>query len=131
MTKTIIKRYSTAFKQQVASEYEQGTGISSLKIKYGIGGNGTIERWVQEYGRQGLRHRLMVIQHPEEQDETKKLKEKIAQLEKAVADLTLDKLMLESTLEVVEKELGELPKKSGAPRSSSKSSSDAGQKDTP
>jgi transposase-like protein len=131
MTKTIIKRYSTAFKQQVALEYEQGAGISSLKSKYGIGGNGTIERWVQEYGRQGLRHRLMVIQHPEEQDETKKLKEKIAQLEKAVAQLTLDKLMLESTLEVVEEELGELPKKSGAPRSSSEPSSEAEQKDTP
>jgi len=131
MTKTIIKRYSTAFKQQIASEYEQGTGISSLKAKYGIGGNGTIERWVQEYGRQGLRHRMMVIQHPEEQDEVKKLKEKISQLEKAVADLTLDKLMLESTLEVVEKELGELPKKSGVQRSSSKPSSDVDLKDTP
>jgi len=119
MTKTIIKRYSTAFKQQIASEYEQGTGISSLK------------RWVQEYGRQGLRHRMMVIQHPEEQDEVKKLKEKISQLEKAVADLTLDKLMLESTLEVVEKELGELPKKSGVQRSSSKPSSDVDLKDTP
>jgi transposase-like protein len=131
MTKTIIKRYSTAFKQQVATEYEAGTSVSTLKTKFGIGGNGTIERWVQEHGRQGLRHRLMVIQHPEEQDENKKLKEKIAQLEKAVAQLTLDKLMLESTLEVVEEELGELPKKSGEPRSSSELSSEAEQKDTP
>lgn len=73
----------------------------------------------------------MVIQHPEEQNEVKKLKEKIAQLEKAVAQLTLDKLMLESTLEVVEEELGELPKKSGAPRSSSEPTSEAEQKDTP
>ena len=73
----------------------------------------------------------MVIQSPEEQNEVKELKKKIAQLEKAVTQLTLDKLMLESTLEVVEEELGELPKKSGALKSSSELTSEVEQKDTP
>jgi hypothetical protein len=45
-------------------------------------------------------------------------------LEKAVAQLTLDKIMLESTLEIVEEELGEIPKKSGEPRSSSEHTSE-------
>jgi transposase-like protein len=129
MTKTIIKRYSTAFKQQVVKEYEKGTSISTLRTKYGINGNGTVDRWVKEYGQQGLRHQLMVIQSPEEQDKVKELKEKIAQLEKAVAQLTLDKIMLESTLEIVEEELGEIPKKSGEHRSSSEHTSEPGNKE--
>ena len=119
MEKVVIKRYSTAFKRQIVAEYEKGAKIRSLKQKYGINGNGTIERWVQEYGRKGLRHSYMVIQKPEEQDEVKALKEKIARLEKVVAQLTLDKFMLETTLEVVEEELGEEAKKGGGPGSSS------------
>ncbi len=131
MTKTIIKKYSTAFKQQIVNEYEDGSSIRSLKSKYAIGGNNTIKKWIEKYSRQGLRHQLMVIQNPEEQSEVKKLKEKIAQLEKAVAQLTLDKIMLESTLEVVEEELGETPKKSGEPRSSNEHTSEAENKETP
>ena len=131
MTKTIIKKYSTAFKQQIVNEYEDGSSIRSLKSKYAIGGNNTIRQWIEKYSRQGLRHQLMVIQNPEEQSEVKKLKEKIAQLEKAVAQLTLDKLMLESTLEVVEEELGEIPKKSGAPPSSNGHTNEAENKETP
>jgi len=42
MTKTIIKKYSTAFKQQVVNEYEKGSSIRSLNTKYAIGGNNTI-----------------------------------------------------------------------------------------
>lgn len=129
MEKTVIKRYSTAFKQEIVKEYEKGASISTLKRKYGIKGNGTIERWVKEYGWKGLRHQYMVIQKPEEQDEVKALKEKIARLEKVVAQLTLDKYMLETTLEVVEKELGENPKKSGEPRSLSKSTDAAENKE--
>ena len=131
MEKVVIKRYSTAFKQEIVKEYEQGASIASIQRKYGIGGNGTIDRWVKKYSREGLRHQLMVIQNPEEQDEVKALKEKIAQLEKVVAQLTLDKFMLETTLEVVEKELGEDTKKGGGPRSSSKPTNKAENKERP
>lgn len=131
MEKVVIKRYSTAFKQQIVSEYENGSGIPVLKQKYGITGNGTIERWVREYGRKGLRHKYMVIQKPEEQDEIKALKEKIARLEKVVAQLALDKFMLETTLEVVEEELGEDVKKGGGPRSSNEPTDEAGKQERP
>ena len=126
MEKVVIKRYSTAFKQQIVAEYEQGAEIPSLKRKYGIGGYSTIANWIKQYGRKGLRHQLMVIQKPEEQDEVKALKAKIAQLEKVVAELTLDKFMLETTLEVVEAEMGKDPKKGGGRRSSSAPTDEAG-----
>jgi len=131
MTKTIIKKYSTAFKQQVVNEYEKGSSIRSLNTKYAIGGNNTIKQWIEKYSRQGLRHKLMVIQTPGEQEEVKKLKEKIVQLEKAVAQLTLDKMMLEATLDTVEEELGEDPKKNGVRQSSNGYTDAAENKETP
>lgn len=131
MTKTIIKKYSTAFKQQVVNEYEKGSSIRSLNTKYAIGGNNTIKQWIEKYSRQGLRHKLMVIQTPGEQEEVKKLKEKIVQLEKAVAQLTLDKMMLEATLDTVEEELGEDPKKNGVRQSSNGYTDAADNKETP
>ena len=73
----------------------------------------------------------MIIQSPEEQDEGKKLKEQIVQLEKDVARLTLDKMMLEATLDTVEEELGEDPKKSGIRQSSNGYTDAADNKETP
>lgn len=125
MEKVVIKRYSTAFKQQITAEYENGASIAALQRKYGIGGYSTVANWIKKYGRKGLRHQLMVIQNPEEQNEVKALKEKIAQLEKVVAQLTLDKFMLETTLEVVEEEMGADPKKDGGRRSSPKPTDEA------
>ncbi len=117
MSKNVIKRYSLAFKHQVVREYEAGASFLELRDKYGIGGGSTIRDWVVKYGRKGTRHRMIIIQSPEEQNQVKALKQRIAQLEKVVAQLTLDKLMLETTLEVVEEELGVTVKKNGAHQS--------------
>ena len=112
MGKQAIKRYSMAFKKQVVKEYEEGSSISELQKRYGITGATTIKRWVEQYGKEGVRHRMMVIQSPEEQGEVKYLRERNAQLERVVAQLTLEKVMLESTLKVVEENLGVELKKS-------------------
>jgi transposase len=115
MIKPIMKRYSKAFKLQVVREYENGKSCSELGQRYGIGGSTTIRNWIVKYGREGLRHEMMVIQSPAEQDQVKALKQRMAQLEKVVAQLTLDKLMLETIVSVAEEELGIELKKSGAP----------------
>ena len=62
MKKRITKRYSEAFKRQVVSEYEDGFSVQDLRHKYGITGNGTIERWVRQYANAGLRQELITIQ---------------------------------------------------------------------
>ena len=131
MEKVVIKRYSTAFKQQIVAAYENGASIAALQRKYGIGGYSTVANWIKKYGRKGLRHQLMVIQNPEEQNEVKALKEKIAQLEKVVAQLALDKFMLETKLEVVEEEMGADLKKDGEPGSSSAATAEAGKPGKP
>ena len=56
MKKQVMKRYSEAFKRQVVSEYEEGHSVVSLQARYGITGNGTIERWIKKYAHAGLRH---------------------------------------------------------------------------
>jgi len=118
METTTIKRYSVAFKQSVVREYEAGASLTGLGRKYGIKGATTIKGWVGRYGRYGTRHKLMVIQKPEEQKRIQELEERISELEKALAQVTLDKLMLSATLEVAEREYGIEVKKSGARPSS-------------
>ena len=77
MDKKPYRRYSIAFKRQVVQEYEAGASASELGQKYGIGGGSTISGWVNQYGREGSRYKLMVIQKPEERNRVKELEERV------------------------------------------------------
>ena len=105
MKKVIVKRYSQAFKQQVVREYEAGASVYSLLQKYGIGTERTVKRWVQQYGRSGFRSELVVIQSVDDQLEVKGMKQRIAQLETALAEAVLENRMLNTTLAVASKAL--------------------------
>jgi transposase-like protein len=107
----VVKWYSLAFKKQVVQEYEAGASASALRRKYGIGCTHMIVKWVNKYGREGVRHKLMVVQSPEEQEAVKELEARVAELEKLVTQLSLDKFMLESSLAVAEEALGYKVKK--------------------
>ncbi len=106
MAKIPIRRYSEAFKKQVVREYEDGATASSLREKYGIKGRSTVNTWVKKYGREGSRYKLMIIQKPEEQERVKALEKRVQELEHALAQVMLEKLMLESLVEVIEEEEG-------------------------
>lgn len=93
-----IKRYSEGFKRQVVSEYEAGTSIVTLQKKYGISGNNTIQRWIGQYGREGMRHELLHIQTAEEVERVKLLEQQVEDLQQALGRVTLEKLKLESQL---------------------------------
>ncbi len=121
--KQIIRRYSLAFKKQVVEEYEAGASASALRRRYGLGGTHMVVQWVEQYSREGVRHRLMVVQTPEEQERVKELEAQVAELEKLIAQLSLDKFMLESTLAVAEEELGHEVKKKSRTSSSRKQKS--------
>ena len=118
MESVSIRRYSDAFKQSIVREYEAGASISSLGRKYGITGNSTIKRWVGQFGRYGTRHNLMVIQTPEERNRITELEQRIADLEHALADAQLDRLMLSACLTVAEEQYGVDVKKTRAQISS-------------
>jgi transposase len=115
MEKIRLIRYSEAFKKQVVSEYEGGRSVGSLNEKVGIKGGSTISTWVKKYGRAGSRYELMIIQKPEEQKRVKELEKRVKELESALAQVMLDKLMLESLVEVLTEAEGfEVKKNIGA-----------------
>jgi transposase-like protein len=106
MKKRIVKRYSMAFKRHVVSEYESGERIGTLRKRYGITGDHTIQNWVKQYSQEGLRHKLMRIQHPDEHDQVKALEARVKELESALAQVTLDKLMYEAMVDVARQKYG-------------------------
>jgi transposase-like protein len=117
MDKVYIKRYSEAFRKSVVREYERGESIERLRHRYGIGGKATVQLWIKKYGLAGLRHEVVVMQRAGEQRREKQLEKRIKELEAALSQLTLDKLMLETTLEVASERYGEDIKKKYAPKS--------------
>ena len=114
MSEPIVKRYSDAFRQQVVREYEAGTPLEDLRKKYGIRGNSTIQKWIQKFSSYGLRHELVRIQRPEEVQRIRELEARVQELEQALGRLTLEKLALESSLEVLQETYGVQAKKNAA-----------------
>lgn len=96
------KRYSEAVKRQVVTEFEAGVSIADLKKKYGITGTPTIPRWINKYSRQGFRHGTIYIQSADEIDQIKLLEKQVKELQQALGRMTLDKLKLESILQVLQ-----------------------------
>jgi len=116
MRKT-YKRYSEAFKRQVVSEYEAGVSVNALKKKYNIGGSETINLWIKKYAREGFRHELIRIQTKDEIQRIKTLEKKVEELEQTLSKAMLEKLKLESILEVLEESYGLGFNKTAAPSS--------------
>lgn len=109
----IIKRYSDPFRRQVVQEYEAGVSIPELCKKYGIGGPGTITRWVKKFGKGIFRHELVRIQSADEIQRVSQLEKQVQELEAALGRMTLEKLKLESIVEVLQDNTPEGVKKNG------------------
>lgn len=102
-----IKRYSAAFQQKVVSELERGElSIEQVRAKYGIGGSTTIQRWIKKLGKNDLLCKVVTIQTPMEQDQLKVLRQRIAELERALAQTQVECLQSESYLQLACQELG-------------------------
>ena len=83
-------RYSEAFKMEIVRELEaHGLSIAAIQRKYGIRGNGTVEKWVQRFGN-GTRGKVIRVETPEEINELKQLRARMRRLEAALADANLD-----------------------------------------
>ena len=83
-------RYSEAFKMQVVRELEGG-GIcfEACRRKYGVRGNGTLQRWVSTYGN-GSIGKVVRVEMPKEINEKEQLKRRVRALERALADTNID-----------------------------------------
>lgn len=98
-----IYRYSEAFKQQVISDIESGRFRSANEAKeaYGIGGTRTVHNWIRAYGRGELLKKVVRVEKPGEPSELKRMKERIRDLESALSDAYIEKLLAESGLEIL------------------------------
>lgn len=85
-----VIRYSEAFKREVVRQLEmEGLSYAGVRQKYGITGNATVQGWVRKYGS-GIRGRMVRVEKPEEISQLKRLKERVRQLESALADANID-----------------------------------------
>jgi transposase-like protein len=109
------KLYSEAFRRQVVGEYEAGSSLSDLRKKYGITGMDTIPRWVQKYGKGVFRHEVIRIQSTDEAGRVRELERRVKELEAALGKMTLEKLKLESILEVLQEGAPDAVKKNERP----------------
>jgi transposase-like protein len=67
----------------------EGLSYAAVRQKYGITGNATVQVWVRKYGS-GIRGRMVRVEKPEEISQLKRLKERVRQLESALADANID-----------------------------------------
>jgi len=122
-----IKRYSDTFRRQVVLEYEGGASIPDLRRKYGIRGGSTIPKWVKKFGKGIFRHELVRIQSADEIQRVAQLEKQVKELEAALGQVTLEKLKLESIVEVLQRDTPEVVKKNER-RSSDTSATKSGNK---
>ena len=108
-------KYSMAFKQKVVGEIEAGElTVSQAGRIYGINGNGTIDRWLKQLGKNHLLAKVVRIEMKDEKDKIKELEKEKKQLESALAQSQLKIMMLENYVEIAKNKYGiDLKKKSG------------------
>ncbi len=74
--------------------------------------------WVKQYGREGVRLEIVRIQTPAEAEQLRHLERERDLLQQAVAELTVQKLLLEGELQVYRETYGEEPLKKNVRASS-------------
>lgn len=100
-------RYSEAFKTHVVRDIEDnGLGVYQARLKYGIGGGGTVRAWTLQYGN-GQHGKVIRVEHPDERKELNRLKKELQKAKEALADAHIDLLLERAFLDKACKRLGE------------------------
>ena len=101
MSATVIK-YSESFKMQVVRDLESRRfrTIKEAGSFYGIQGATTIKRWLIKFGKDRLMPRVVRVETPNEQNELKRLRQRVRQLEGLLADKELGLVISETYLEL-------------------------------
>ena len=95
-------RYSEAFKRQVLREIEEGKfpSVSAARRAYGIRGRSTIQYWMRTLGRTHLLKKVVRVEKPKETSELSELRQRVRQLEKALADAYVDQRLAQAWFEI-------------------------------
>lgn len=86
MVQRTVVRYSSCFKRQVVADLESGrlSSIEAARSHYGIGGGATIQRWLDQLGKNHLQAKVVRVQRPDEVQQMRQLRQRIEELERAL-----------------------------------------------
>ena len=102
----IVRRYSEGFKLKILAELSSGKyNKSELGKFYGINRT-TINKWIEKYDRKDLMNSRILVETNDEIGRIKALQKEVEQLKTLLLKKDLDKLMLESYLEVAAESQG-------------------------
>jgi len=102
----VTRRYSESFKLKILAELSTGKySKRSLSRIYGIPSS-TINEWVRKYDRKDLMNTRVIVETKDEISRIKALQKEIELLKELLIKKDLDKLVLDSYLEVAAENLG-------------------------
>ncbi len=92
MERKQVIRYSESFKLQVIRELEEGKHSCCWHAAqaYGIRGTATVQTWLEKYGKDHLKGKLIRVETSKDRSEYERMKKRIRELESALSDTTLD-----------------------------------------
>ena len=104
--KQIIRRYSESFKLKILSELSTGNyNKRDLGRIYGLQ-NSTINEWIKKYDRKDLMNTRVIVETKDEISRLKALQKEVEQLKDLLIKKDMDKVVLDSYLEVAAENLG-------------------------
>ena len=102
----ILRRYSEGFKLKILAELSTGKySKRELGDIYGVNRT-TINEWVKKYNRKDLMNTRILVETEGETSRLKALQKEIKQLKELLIKKDLDKLALDSYLEIAAEKLG-------------------------
>lgn len=107
MNRKPVVRYSEAFKLQVIRDLEKGRYGSPWEVgrAYGVG-VGTVTYWIRRQGRVELLRKVVHVVKADEQAEVKVLRQRVRDLERALANRECDVLLGDAYLQIACKAAG-------------------------
>ena len=104
----VIKRYSECFKRQVVEELEGGRfdSITQARLHHGIPGATTVQKWIKNYGRNHLQAKVIRVEKPDEQDQIRAYKKRVAQLEQALGKTQAENVLNATFLKLACERMG-------------------------
>lgn len=100
--RSVVIRYSEAFKHQVIKEVEEGhCSCAQAQKKYGIKGGNTVHYWLKRMGKLGALPRIIRVEKPDEKSRIKELERQVRQLKNSLAETQVRYLMAESQFEIM------------------------------
>lgn len=97
-------RYSISFRQMIVKEIEEGKSIESVRKKYDIGGGGTIQKWIKNFGKNHLLNKIVKVETMDERNRMKQLEEENKKLKMALGDSYMAKECLEGVIRMANEE---------------------------